>query len=344
MDKRIHKKNEKVIYYPGLVKRLIEKGMEALKEKDGETAYNYFLEAEEHDNEHPQVLFGKMLSLVELGRLQEALEHTARLLYEGIGDYFDTLQVHISLLVQLGRYEEVVDLISAVLSEHRVPAHMAESFYQLLYFSRQMVEMNVLEYENEEHALHVDEAIEMLHSSSLEVQLRAITLLKNNEDEKATKALVTYVQSPCNDLALLSIALRALHEKKYNGHVHIEKNGRKMVVKPSELDDLFKGSFAKKVLAILQKHVEQDNPFLFELARQLCFSHLLAIYPFLPEQEDENLWAGVFHYCAAERLGLEDELEKVINLYALDTEIVHKLKREVEQLEANVFQVRDLIQ
>ncbi|GAE26186.1 TPR repeat protein [Halalkalibacter wakoensis JCM 9140] len=42
MDKRIHKNDKKVILYPGLVKRLIEKGMDALKEKDGKSAYDFF--------------------------------------------------------------------------------------------------------------------------------------------------------------------------------------------------------------------------------------------------------------------------------------------------------------
>ena len=335
MHKRVVKKGDKVIYYPGLVNRLIEKGMDALKEKDGKTAYHYFLEAEQHERDHPKVLFGKMLSLVELGRLQEALNYTARLLDDGIGDYFSLLKIHLSLLIQLGHYDEAAALISTVLSEHRIPAREVESFYQLLHFSRQMADERNDDRGDDDAPL--EEMIRMLEASSLEVQLKAITSLKNYEETKATEALVRYVQSPDKDFALKSIALRALHEKKYDDFVQIEKDGRKMKVKPKELDDLFKGTFATKVLAILQQQVENEQPFLFEFARQICFSHLLAIYPFLPEPEDEIVWAGVFHYCAAERLGLEEELAELLRKYSLDTKTVARLKREVERYETNVF-------
>ncbi len=341
MDKRIHKKNEKVVIYPGLVKRLIEKGMDALKEKDGKSAYEFFLEAEAHEQDHPQVLFGKMLSLVELGRLEEAVEHTAQLLYEGIGDYFDNLQVHISLLVQLGKYEEVVEIISAVLSEHRIPAQHAESFYQLLHFSRQMADSHKGEIDREEA---IDDVLKLLQSDSLELQLKAITELKNSKHKKAAAALVSYVEESNRDLALQSMALKALHEKKYKDVVHVEKLGREMDVRPSELADLFETTFMKKLLAKLEAVLEHEHPFLLEVAKQLCLSHLLALYPFLPEPEEETFWAGVFHYCAAERLGLDEELNEIQTHYSIDEQSLKQSKAEVEKLESIVFQVHHLIQ
>lgn len=337
MDKRINQRNENVIFYPGLVKRLIEKGMEALKEKDGQAAYQFFLSAEEHEPEHPQILFGKMLSLVELGRLEEAVEHTSRLLYEGIGDYFDNLQVHISLLVQLGKHEKVVELITAVLSEHRVPAHYAESFYQLLHFSRQMVE-NKGDLLQAEQPDPIDDIIDMLRSNSPEVQLRAIMHLKNSNHDEAVQALVTYIEKKDHDLVLQSVALQALQERNFKEYVHIEKQGREMDVRPSELEDFYQSPFGHDVVQQLEWNLEHENPFLLELAKQLCWAHLLALYPFLPEPESEQLWAAVFHYCAAERLGMEEELGKVSNHYQVDRATLHQEKKEVEKIEAMVFQ------
>lgn len=343
MDKRIHKKDKNVVLYPGLVKRLIEKGMDALKEKDGKAAYQFFLSAEEHEPDHPQVLFGKMLSLVELGRLEEAVEHTNELLREDIGDYYDNLQVHISLLVQLGKYEEVVDILDAVLSENRVPAQHAESFYQLLHFSRQMVGdqewLNQIEPDAE--PVH-KEIIHMLQSESLELQSNAIQQLKNIKHVEATKALVSYLEQRDRDLALQSIALQALHDKEYAEPIHIEKQGKQMEVIPSQLDDLYQLTFGHEVMNRLSSELEHENPLLFEMAKQLCWAHLLALYPFLPEPEKEELWAAVFHYCAAERIGMDEELNEIKERYhVLAKDLIEKGK-EVKELEANVYQIGEL--
>lgn len=343
MDKRIHKKDEKVIFYPGLVKRLIEKGMDALKEKDGEKAYQLFVSAEEHEPDHPQVLFGKMLSLVELGRLEEAVEHTSQLLYEGIGDYYDNLQVHISLLVQLGKYEQVVEMITAVLSENRIPANHAESFYQLLHFSRQMVRSDD-DFVVEPGTVHFTELEDMLQSTSLETQLAAITQLKENHHDQATSLLVAYIEREDIDLVLKSMAIGALQERNYDSWVQIEKLNRKLVAKPSELEDLSQTTFGTKVIQKLTEQLENENPLLLDFAVQICRAHLLALYPFLPEPEKEAFWAAVFHYLAATRLGMEDEAKKIVTNYGVSAHQLTEKQVEVEDLESKVFQVNHFLQ
>ncbi|TWI57070.1 tetratricopeptide repeat protein [Halalkalibacter nanhaiisediminis] len=340
MDKRLHKKDKNVILYPGLVKRLIEKGMDALKEKDGEAAYQFFLSAEEHEPEHPQVLFGKMLSLVELGRLEEAVEHTSELLREGIGDYYDNLQVHISLLVQLGKYQEVVDMLDAVISEDRIPAQYAESFYQLLHFSRQMVgdEEWLHQIQPDSNPVHKD-IIHMLESKSLELQSNAILQLKEINHPDATEALISYLMKSDRDLALQSLALKALYEKKYDKPIHIEKQGKKMDVIPSQLDELAQLSFGRRVIDRLSAELEHENPFLFEMTKQLCWAHLFALFPFLPEPKDENFWAAVFHICASERIGMDGEMNEIEERYQVIKKNLLEKVTEVKKLEAMVFQI-----
>ncbi|MCM3715071.1 hypothetical protein M3202_13365 [Alkalihalobacillus oceani] len=339
MDKRIHKTDKKVILYPGLVKRLIEKGMDALKAKDGAAALEFFLSAEEHEPDHPQVLFGKMLSLVELGRLHEAVEHTSELLKEGIGDYYDNLQVHISLLVQLGQYQEVVDILDAVLSENKVPAQYAESFYQLLHFSRQMAgDQEWLAQQETEPEGVPEDILHMLDSRSPELQMQAILQLKKLPDVEATKALADFLQKPEQDLALSSMALLALQEKGYDQPIHISKVEREAVVVPAQLVEPFESSFGKALLKQLDEELGQESPQLLEFARQLSSAHLFALFPFLPEPEDAELWTAVFHYCACERIGGEEELKHIEGRYAVSGSTLAEKVAEVNQLERLVYQ------
>ncbi|WP_227936688.1 hypothetical protein [Alkalihalobacillus deserti] len=339
MDKRIHKK-ENVILYPGLVKRLIEKGMDALKDKEGNLAYEFFLSAEEYEPENPQVLFGKMLSLVELGRLEEAVEHTDSLLREDIGDYYENLQVHISLLVQLGNYQDVVNILDAVLSENQFPSQYAESFYQLLHFSRQMV--GDQEWLSQQDAK--DEPISldlktMLESDVLVLQSKAIQQLKEIENPEATNWLYEFLKKENRDYILQSMALHALKDKGYTETIHINKQGREMAVVPSELSHNYQQTFHEQILDLLSHELEHTDPLLFELAKQLSSTYLWALYPFLPEPKEEKLWADVFQFCAAERVGIEQEEERLKEQYEDQLYYFFQKVKEVKELEAITYQI-----
>ncbi|MFC0557837.1 tetratricopeptide repeat protein [Halalkalibacter alkalisediminis] len=339
MDKRIHKK-ENVILYPGLVKRLIEKGMEALKEKDGNKAYEFFLSAYEHEPENPQVLFGKMLSLVELGRLEEAVEHTDSLLREGIGDYYENLQVHISLLVQLGNYQDVVNILDAVLSENQFPSQYAESFYQLLHFSRQMV--GDQEWLGQHDAKDEPIPLElktMLESDVLVLQSKAIQQLKEIENPESTKWLIEFIKKGDRDYVLQSMALHALKDKGCTEPIHMRKQGRELEIVPSELANIYQHTFHEQLLDLLSKELEHTDPLLFEIAKQLSTAYLWALYPFLPEPENAKWWTDVFQYCAAERMGLEEVVERLKEKYQDQLEAFLQKVIEVKELEAITYQI-----
>ncbi|OLS39671.1 hypothetical protein BTR22_02040 [Alkalihalophilus pseudofirmus] len=345
--KKTNKKDTNVILYPGLVKRLIEKGMDALKAKDATAAYNHFLTAEQYEPDHPQVRFGKVLSLVELGRLEEAVTHTSALLNEGIGEYYDNLQVHISLLVQLGHYQEVVDMLEAVLSENNVPAQFAESFYQLLHFSRQMIDDSVLlaniddetmnESQDDEQSI-IQEISNDLKSGSIEIQWKALQVLKDRPYNDALEVLVTYIEDSQKDWLLRSFALEILHTKNYHAEVYIKKSTKEQKVIPSQLKAVNEQPFAVEVKEALQDSLEHKDPLLKEMAEQIGGLHLFAWYPFIPTPENASLWAAVYHLLASERLGLDESISEIADLYSTDDEALEKRAREVAKLEEKVFE------
>ncbi len=138
MGKQAKGQDDNVILFPGLVAKLVEKGMASLKEKKYYDALTYFKQSTDLEPKHPQARYGLVITNIELRQLEEAKKHCESMLNEGIGDYYDVLQVYVSLLVQLGDYQEVVDLLEVVIAEEKLPPKMAESFFHLLEFSRQM--------------------------------------------------------------------------------------------------------------------------------------------------------------------------------------------------------------
>lgn len=113
----------------------MEKAVDALKQKQHVRALELFEQLADIDEQNPQAAYGLAVCYVELGRYTEAVELTKKMMEEGIGDYFDVLKLHITVLIQLRQYREVVALVRAVLEESDVPTDLRQHLMQLAAFA-----------------------------------------------------------------------------------------------------------------------------------------------------------------------------------------------------------------
>ncbi|MCT8137479.1 tetratricopeptide repeat protein [Anaerobacillus sp. CMMVII] len=203
--KEEQKKQEKVVLFPGVVDKLVGKGMEALKEKQFSAALSFFEQALAIEPDHPQGRFGVALSLIEQSRLEEAKEVTEKMLKEDIGNYYDILQVHISLLVQLGYYDEVVAMLEGIMAEEKLPANLAESLYHLLHFSRQMVDDGVPVEIGEDIQIPPEDLIHMLNEGSPEKQWLAIQMLGKLSNQVFLEAVKIFLKTEKHDPVLKAL-------------------------------------------------------------------------------------------------------------------------------------------
>ncbi|MFK3958223.1 tetratricopeptide repeat protein [Guptibacillus hwajinpoensis] len=314
MDKEKHER--KIVYFPNVAGKLVEKGMAALKAKEIKEAHKHFSQLLEIEPDHPQGNFGMVLSLVEMGDLKEASERCETMMQQGIGDYYDIFQVYISILVQLGKYQKVVTMIEAVLQENQLPSNIAESLYQLLHFSRQMTSYDIdsddeFETVQEEDA---DKLIAYLESDKTEKQWLAIQKLSAVNEKKSIPVYLTYLNATDKDPLLKSLVLQVLREKELNQEVIVHKFGREITVNPSELKDIFLQDFSLSVKSKLSHVVEQKNPALFEMCMQIWWHYLFAISPFEAEPSNSAVWAAAVHKVASEMNG-EDLLNEELSDY-----------------------------
>lgn len=340
--------NNKVVLFPGLVSRLVEKGMSALKEKRHREALALFQQALTIEPYHAQARYGVVLSKIELGYLERAAEESKKMLHEDIGDYFDVLSVHISLLVQLARYEEVVTMLEAVLAEGKMPPSKAESFYQLLSFSRQMVETyeidtDLTELMEEKEPEEPEEGIiQQLHSSETRAQWIAIQHLWENDHPKVIEEFIKYIAVEEHDLILKSMVLQALKEMNVQEKVLIKKLGMTSEIIPAELPEAFEQPFAKEVIQLVSDRLDQENPTLKEGTIQLWRHFMFAMYPFVPTPADVNLWAAAVHLVALESYAMELDEEVLADTYDVRVQAMLEMANKIIELETNVFQEVDI--
>jgi tetratricopeptide (TPR) repeat protein len=319
-----------IIRFPNLSGRLLEKGMDTLKNKKYEVSLSCFEQLLQSDAMHPQGNLGLVLSLVELGRLQEAKVRCDKMLKEGIGEYYDVLQIYLSILVQLSEYITVVTVIEAVLEEQKIPAEKAETFYQLLQFSRKVIEQEGIPEikENPEKMVkenpNLSSLNDMLASDRADSQWIAVQQLKKLGSELTVPLFEAFLLDKSKHPAVKSLILQYFKENNLNKTVRLEKYGQIKEVDITQLEEWNEQPFYIEVKSLIQDELEQNNPSLLDIALAVWKDYTLALYPFLPDPKNKVLWSEAAIVAASVLCGLEEEFDDG------DKELQHAVKLLVE--------------
>ncbi|MBU9710970.1 tetratricopeptide repeat protein [Evansella tamaricis] len=349
MGNQMDGNDDNVILFPGLVDRLVEKGMSSLKEKKYYEALGYFQQSIELESTQPQARYGLVITNIELNRLDEAKKHCESMLHEGIGQYYEVLQVYVSLLVQLGDYQEVETILETVISEEKLPPKMAESFYQLLEFARQMTSsqpMEELDEDIEESNIEIlakkEEWIRLLERGKPDQQWGAIQKLKQINTDEVQRAYEDFLKGKENNPVLKSYLLQILKELDVKGSFEVHKFGKTFNVEIDNLEDVFHERFGSSVVNQLEGELGQESPSLFEMVQQIWWHYLFALYPKSPEPLDASVWAAALHIMGVLLMDDDDMEERDLPArYGVSTEQVNLAVKHMKEIESHLFMIQE---
>jgi tetratricopeptide (TPR) repeat protein len=320
MKKRDSKKDN-VILFPGLEKRLLEKGLDYLKQKKYRDAIQYLEEALEHDPENSDIYVGLVLSNYEAGYVKQAKQIAAEMLKSGLGDYIQVIDLYLMILVQLNEYNEIVTTIEALLEEREIPTDKHEHFMRLLDFGRRMLdgEMNanngeVFERESEEQMLG------LFDYKDPKDQIMVAARLAKENIRPYIKEITEYVASKEGHPFQKTMLLNILKEQEYAEEIDVQKFGWEKSFIPAKLPDLKDFIGTNDVIQLLSSQIESEDPVLFENVQSLIERHFFLIFPFELPNGSAEAWAAAYHFTANQYYGFEDPLESFAELYSSTNE------------------------
>lgn len=338
MDKNRDKREDNVVLFPGLIQRLVERGMSALKEKRYYDALSCFQQTTDLEADHPQARYGLVITNIELNRLSEAKTHCKSMLDEGIGDYYEILQVYVSILVQLGHYGDVVTMLEGVIEEEKMPADKAESLYQLLSFARQMSDgMDETDEKMNEpvFAPPTEEILHQLEDGNVDQQLGAIQQLSKYDINMVKETYRKFLADADQNPVLKSYILQLLKEIGCDETFEVHKFNEKYEVHIATLEEVFHERFGHAVYEKLESELDQENPTMLDMVGQMWWHFLFTIYPKPPGPRDAVVWACALHRTGRHMLG--ENAEDVYDLYEADEEQVQKAEKFLQKMEAIVL-------
>lgn len=334
--------DDNLILFPGLVEKLVEKGMTSLKEKKFYDALKYFQQSVELEPTNEQARYGLVITNIELNRYDDAKAHCESMLKEGIGSYYEILQVYVSILIQLGNYQEVETILETVIQEEKLPPQLAESFYHLLYFSQQMTssenKLDMMEEKKLDPITDKKEWLELLEKGKLEQQWGAVQKLTGEMSEDMIDACRSFLKKEENDPVLKSYILQMLKEQGVKDTVDVAKFGEIFQVNLGNLEDVFHERFGNEVVKRLDDELGQESPSLFQIVNQVWWHFLFALYPKAPSPLNIAVWAAALHIIGNMLMGDNDiEVEYICSRYGTKKEEVLKAVDELKKIESHLF-------
>ncbi|MEL3974640.1 tetratricopeptide repeat protein [Rossellomorea oryzaecorticis] len=286
MTKKNNEEKGKVLQFPGLKERLLEKGVQALENGDIQESADLLTQAYEMEPENPDINTALVLALYENKQYDEAKVICKEMLLEGIGEYFEVVDMYLMILIQLHQHQDVIDTINALFEEKEVPFEKEEHFKKLLHFSEKVLDGKEPGTEMKEEPEIPETAI--LKDKSLEEQTLIAAQLVHQNIRPYLSELLSYLSEETSHPFLQSMIVNVLREHGYDKEISINKLNKEVKVTPSMLQDVFETDSFMKVSEELDELLSQRNPSLFQHALELVKRHSFLMYPFEFQADSEN--------------------------------------------------------
>lgn len=270
-----------VIVFPTTVTRLLTEGMTSLKNEQYEEARDKLYQVLVYEPEHAAALGGYAYSLYELGDYEEALEVVKELLRIGPIHYLETMELYISILMQVKEFQEAEKMIEVLIEENVLPAERLEQFHQLRELNERIADSTAsFKRDVERYATEP-----FLQLSPLEQEQR-VTELPKDAYAAMQKQLQKLIAHPQVDWVAKSYLLLMLREQGLSGTVHLEKFHYTREFAIEALPDPLKDVRLLNIRMMLEQALEKE-PAKLQMAMELVDRHIYLLYPFFWEDFEE---------------------------------------------------------
>lgn len=271
------KRRGNVIVFPTTVTRLLSEGMTSLKNEQYADARDKLYQVLVYEPDHAAALGGYAYSLYELGEFEEALEVVQELLRIGPIHYLETMELYISILMQLRRYNEAEMTIQALIGEDILPRERLEQFEQLRALNERIVEQTVSNIDLTPFKPETFIELPPAEQESL------ILDLPSSAYATAKTELLAIAGHPEADMLTKTYILFMLHQEEIHAEVEIRKFHYTGIVNTLDLPDPVHNDRLREIRKLFTDKLEKD-PSRLDIVLELFDRHVYLIYPFLFEE------------------------------------------------------------
>ena len=329
------KKVDNVIQFPNLERRLVEKGLEQLHQKKFHEAIPLLEQAILLDPFNSDSQMGLVLAYFDAGMVDKAKQLVGKMLFEGIGDYFEIMNLYLMLLVQVHKYDEVVSVLEELFVSEKIPKEQFENFNRLLHFSRRMLDTPIQQENENERYNEPHKELNLAQYQDSGAQIGLAAELKERNIQPYLMELIDYLQSNDGGAFFKSLILNILRDHLYDQPVLIQKFGRKITVIPKTLTSLNDNPQLEDITKAIGQRLENEDPILYDHIKKLVERQFFLLYPFKLEPDDVAIWAAAYHSLGNEYYGNRDTDDELMDSY-------HVLQMDMKKADSFIRMIEEI--
>lgn len=305
-------KKENIIVFPGMVDRLISEGLKHAENFQYDLAVDSIRQALEYIEADEQTLGIFAYSLYEIREFEEARSVCEQLLKLGPTYYFETMELYVTILMELRQFGEVTEIVESLIEEEVVPSDKIDKFEQLLELNGRLSKQKegVL-IEDAPHSNQVDAALfhlDVFSGFPEDKQQQLLVELDGQDLAPIEKELVQIIEDEVISPITKSFALLLLVHKGVDITITLEKLGHHAEVTPKNLPEPSQSATVEAVLHLTGEKLLQ-NPTKLEMVHDLVIRHSFATYPFEWFSHTETEVADAYIHYVGAMLGENDAQE-----------------------------------
>lgn len=257
------------------------------------------------------------------------------MLLKGIGDYFQMVDLYLTVLIQLHQYQEIVTTIEALLDEREIPPDKHDHFLTLLQFSRRMAESHEPQEEadwEEDQDSQVSE-LNLLSNDNINEKLLLIANLTDKNIRPYLDELTDYLKFKEGHPFLKTLVLNLLKEQEIAQELIVEKFAISEKVVPAQLPEVREQLKMLEVKGLLAEQLENKNPGLFQNTLNMVERTFFISYPIELEPKSAESWAAAFDMLGREYMGMDPEISKIAGKYGAEISDLEKAREQIETIE-----------
>lgn len=275
----VETEKDNVILFPTWQKEIETKSLQLLQDKKYREALSVMDQLLDYDPQNHEIVVGKLICLIELGRDDEAQSLCEELLRNEDEYYYQYVHLYLTILFQTNQFHLLMERVEYELQDKSIPEVIEEQLQQFYMMSEQMRQDEIHEKTSE----NIDEFLKEVTANNHMRQWQLIENLRKMEAIPPSLMIDFLVDERVHPV-IKTVIFKWLRDSDMSKEVEVYKLDVRVSVKPQDIPEIRRHPIFKQVLLLLRE-LEHENPSLFILLEQLLYRYLYVRYPMMPQAD-----------------------------------------------------------
>jgi len=281
----VKKETKNIVIFPKWKEALERESFQLLKEKEYETALAMFNELIKHGESTHEIIFGKLLCLAELEKLEKAIKILEQLIFQENDQRHEYIHMYLTMLYQTNEYEQLINTVRQMEQINHFPKQYREHIEQLYLMSQTKKAEN----EQKIKSKYNKRLLEIIETNKYEEQRHLIRTLKK---VRATPSedMFELLRNERIHPVIKTDLLFWFKTVGITQSLNLEKLGLYLSVEPIKLTPITDQTIYDDVHSHLH-YLENEDPTLLTLIEKTFKRFLYVWYPFPLKQAQTKYFA-----------------------------------------------------